>query len=527
MKSINHVFERTLLIFLFGGLSLQSSFAQGLVIKDQLKQRLNDGSAFHAPLDGQGKPSGLIRVRCDVPNLSFKGDVIGEVEYQMNEYWVYLASGSKSIKIVHPNYLPLLIDFNEIEIGEIQSKATYSMTLGEQKFKKEKCGLQITTTPIQAKVYINDLLIENSDNNGYYQLYLPKGTYICRIEQEGYRPFVNTFSMRKESQALQATLESVMAELNVKCKDNYAEIYVDDELRGTGSWNGLLLPGSHSVEARLKNYDSQSQNIVLEERDNRTIVIQQLKRSSGTLRIETNPQHIPIIIDGKSVGKSPYTITLESGAHNIICNPKEQYDCKKIRAEVDVQGGDTTKVLLKIGRKENRGYQSETYDKAYAGDIDAVVELACEKSWDEDSYDEALFWAERIPNVERMFSVIKFDGSDNSHSLALLCNPDKFAERLKQEEQKEPNDMWKKDYGFGTRLSQGYGYLGNSYKMRGEYDKAIACYLKADRYGVEGLGDCYAAKGDKAKAISCYRQLLNGNSYGDERIQSKIDNLTK
>ena len=40
------------------------SFSQGFNVKE-FKQNINDGSAFHAPMDANGHPCGLIKVRSD------------------------------------------------------------------------------------------------------------------------------------------------------------------------------------------------------------------------------------------------------------------------------------------------------------------------------------------------------------------------------------------------------------------------------------------------------------------------------
>ena len=113
--------------------------------------------------------------------------------------------------------------------------------------------------------------------------------------------------------------------------------------------------------------------------------------------------------------------------------------------------------------------------------------------------------------------------------MALLCNPDIVADQLRREEIKEPNDEWKKDlYGFGSKLAQEYNYLGDSYKMRGEYDKAIACYRKFDHVSkYESMGDCYVHKGDYYEAIKYYRMCLKGNisDYTKEKVEKKLKEI--
>ena len=178
-------FLRSLCVIIIFGASM-SVFAQGYQVKE-LKQNLNDGSAFHAPLDASGNPCGLVKVRIDDPDLHFSGSIVGEVENKLNEYFVYLEKGSKQLNVLHPNFMPQVIDFNAYGIDEVASKATYILTLRETKFKKDKCGVTLTLKPENAQLLIDDIAIDNLSGNGFYQLYLPKGDHVCLIAHEGYR----------------------------------------------------------------------------------------------------------------------------------------------------------------------------------------------------------------------------------------------------------------------------------------------------------------------------------------------------
>ena len=74
------------------------SYSQGFKI-EEFKQNINDGSAFHAPMDADGHPCGLVKVRTDDDKLQFGGNIIGKVENKMNEYWVFLSPGSNSLVV--------------------------------------------------------------------------------------------------------------------------------------------------------------------------------------------------------------------------------------------------------------------------------------------------------------------------------------------------------------------------------------------------------------------------------------------
>ena len=224
----------------------QQSFAQGFKVKE-FKQSLSDGSAFNAPVDANGHSSGLIKVRTDVAELQFKGDVLGDVENKTNEYWVYMAKGSKQLGILHPNFLPMTVNLMEYGIAEVDSKATYIMTLTETKYKKEKCGVVMTVKPESAALYVDNVFVENLSGNGYYQLFLPKGDHVCRVAQRGYRPYVQAVNTGKGTQNLNVELESVMAELEIKSRTETAEIYVDGERKGNGTWKGFVIAGEHQI----------------------------------------------------------------------------------------------------------------------------------------------------------------------------------------------------------------------------------------------------------------------------------------
>lgn len=368
----------------------QLTFSQGLKVKE-FKQNLNDGSAFNAPMDDQGHPCGLIKVRTDVAELKFKGDVVGEVENKMNEYWVYMAQGSKQLGILHPNFLPMTIDFSLYGIDEVYSKATYVMILSEMKYNKEKCGVVMTVKPESATLYVDDVLVENISGNGYYQLYLPKGDHVCNVKQKGYRPYVQALTTGKGKQSLNVELESVMAELEIKCRTETAEIYVDGEMKGNSKWKGAVFAGEHRIEARQRNFEPYTQSISIAEKESRIFVIPLLKRAMGKLQIQTTPNNLPISIDSKSIGMSPCTIDIETGLHYIEC---AEFGLKSIRKDIDVSAGRQT-ITLKME------FENDEYREAWNGNMEVIKEIAENRILAynlrgyESCAEEAVFWRER------------------------------------------------------------------------------------------------------------------------------------
>ena len=119
-----------LYVFLLASLVVNG---QGIVVKS-MGQNINDLSASTNPrMDENGNPCGLVKVKSLSSDLRFKGQVVGEVENKVNEYWVYMAQGSKELRIIHPNFFPVDIDFSTYGIGGVDSKSTYVLSLTEKK----------------------------------------------------------------------------------------------------------------------------------------------------------------------------------------------------------------------------------------------------------------------------------------------------------------------------------------------------------------------------------------------------------
>lgn len=510
------------LVSLIGILLLcTSSFSQGLKVKE-FTQNLNDGSAFHAPMDADGHPCGLIKVRSNNPDLHFRGDVISDVENKMNEYWVYVSQNSQFLKINHPNFMPIVISFSDYGI-DVSPKATYILTLEETKYNKEKTGVTIIVKPEDSGLYIDDLFVDNLSGNGYYQLFLPKGEHVCKLMKTGYRPNVQVVQTGKTSQNINVELESIMAELDVKCKTTTAEIYIDNELKGNGTWKGEILAGEHKIEARQQNFNSHIQTITLAEKENMSFIIPELKRAMGKVHIETEPSNFPVIIDGKLVGTSPCTLDIESGNHYVSC---KSYGIIQNRSDFEINGDEMNTVSLRLQ------FTDDDYQKAYNGDLGMILWMAIDKNW-RGEYEESVFWMEKYPQKETLLrNYQSYWNSKNEIYGWWRCEWIKaYCEVGMPEKAIELFPYFRKEAernGGGFDESRNMSYIGDGLYKKKEIDKAIQYYEKASNDGLEGLGDCYASKGDKQRAASYYREWLNlGYSDGRKRVEKKLNELGK
>lgn len=71
----------------------------------------------------------LVKVQIPLSGVGFEGNVVGDSQFKINEYWVYLTPGSKFLQVKCPGYYPLKIDFRKLGLDGVQSKTIYELVL--------------------------------------------------------------------------------------------------------------------------------------------------------------------------------------------------------------------------------------------------------------------------------------------------------------------------------------------------------------------------------------------------------------
>ncbi len=98
-----------------------------LNIKDIRAQQTDLSASVYSRTDMAGKACALVKVAFAQGGAEFEGSVIGAVEYKAGEYWVYITSGSKYLKMKHADYTPLMIRFDDTNVGAVESKKVYEV----------------------------------------------------------------------------------------------------------------------------------------------------------------------------------------------------------------------------------------------------------------------------------------------------------------------------------------------------------------------------------------------------------------
>lgn len=167
--------KKILFLVLLVGLWLPFSYVRAMEVIT-LKPVQEDLSASISPVyDLNGKACALMKIVLPIDNAVFEGNVMGNVGYVSNEYWVYLTEGARFLKIKTPRNGSLTIDFSSYGIHGLVSKQTYELSISVKDEIQQFQSMTIRYQPADAQLYLNGTLMKGV--NGVWTQMLPVGTY--------------------------------------------------------------------------------------------------------------------------------------------------------------------------------------------------------------------------------------------------------------------------------------------------------------------------------------------------------------
>ncbi len=289
-----------------------SVMAQGLSVTafEALPNDLTANLQETTVLDQNGQKCALIRIQ--TPHKGFTYDVgslgIQKVdEDKTGEIWLYVPAGVRRIDIRHQHLGNLLAYAFPVNI---QAARTYRMDLAAANVKmvvqqtNTNTYFIMSVTPAYAQVSV-DGQPQMLGADGTLSLLLAPGEHTYSIRAAGYAPENGTFTLGREKLRKEVKLQSVQATLTLTCPTEGATLYVNDQMRGTGSWTGMLAAGNYFVEARKAGYYGSQYNITLAQREQKTIALPALVARTGMLNVNYTPVDAEVFIDGQRVGTSP------------------------------------------------------------------------------------------------------------------------------------------------------------------------------------------------------------------------------
>ena len=311
-----------LLLFAFG---LIPSFAQNISVSSfkSLDTDLTANTAGTMEKDQNGETAALIKVVTTQTGFTFDGGALGIVKTKQTpgEVWVYIPRGSKKITIKHPQLGVLRDYFFPVAI---ESARTYEMVLiaGEvQTVVKQARTSQYVVfqlMPPDAVVELDGELLKTE--GGVASKMMKFGTYNYRVQAPNYLLEAGSVTVDdpNNKKVVNISLKPNFAKVTINV-DNNAEIWVNGEKKGEGSWSGNLGAGTYELEAKKEGHRSTTitQDFIVTA-EPQIVKLQTPTPIYGEADINSSPGMADIFIDGKKVGQTPLLLSdLLVGLHTI------------------------------------------------------------------------------------------------------------------------------------------------------------------------------------------------------------------
>lgn len=108
-----------------------SVFSQGLSV-DEFKPIVKVEGIIDSRTDLNNRPCALIQVQFPIKGVKFQGNVIGDVPYKEDVYYVYLSPGSTYLQVKSPNSSAFRIDFREYGFKGVGESDIYCLVLSDE-----------------------------------------------------------------------------------------------------------------------------------------------------------------------------------------------------------------------------------------------------------------------------------------------------------------------------------------------------------------------------------------------------------
>ena len=301
--------------------------------------------------DQNGEVAALIKVVTTQTGFTFDGGSLGIVKTVQKpaEIWVYVPRGLKKMTISHPQ-LGILRDYY-LPVA-IASAKTYEMVLvaGEVQtiVKRARTSQYVVfqLTPPNAFVELDGEVL--ATNGGTATKLMKFGTYNYRVQAPNYLPEAGNVTVNdpKNKHVVNVALKPNFSSVILKVDGN-AEIWVNGERKGTGSWTGNLGAGSYIFEAKKENHrDSYTSCDITVTPEPQTITLQAPQPILGEADINSAPAMADIYIDGKKIGQTPQMVSdLPVGQHNVRIGKQGYSD---FNSTFTVREGETSVLTAKL-----------------------------------------------------------------------------------------------------------------------------------------------------------------------------------
>ena len=288
--------------------------AQELTVKS-FKLAENDISAQTlSRKDLNDRNCALVKVQFVGTISEVEGNVVKPLVKHGNETWVYMPQGSRQLKLLTQNYLPVMVTFADYGVEKLESNRTYVlvMTKPMNSVGLQKQTLTIRYTPSSAIVLVDNKMVRGS--NGVAKTTMPVGQHSYVVFCDGYESEEGTVKLKSSAPSdlqIRLSKEVVAAASN-------ANVVIQDNV-STSSTSSLQSATTSSGFSSTSSVSSGSNEISIPVKDG--ITIDMVKVEAGTFMMgatsemqkpynEEKPVHQVTLTNNYYMGKYEVTQAL-------------------------------------------------------------------------------------------------------------------------------------------------------------------------------------------------------------------------
>ena len=180
---------KRILFLIFGMMLCLSTFAQELKVKSFSLAATDISAQTQLRKDLNDEPCALVKVQFVGDILDVEGNVIKPLVKKGNETWAYMTHGSQQMKVLTKDYLPIMVDFSNYDISQLEKNKTYVLVLTKpvgsaESVIQQNQSLIIRYTPSTATVLVDNKMVRG--NNGVAKTTLPVGQHSYIVACDGY-----------------------------------------------------------------------------------------------------------------------------------------------------------------------------------------------------------------------------------------------------------------------------------------------------------------------------------------------------
>ena len=268
-----------------------------------------------------------------VPDL---GSEVVERATRDGEIWLWVSPGIKYLRIKHRDWGQYELRLQDY-VTRIEALHTYKVTIkGALSMATQEQNndsptqqyLVFQLSPTNAMLEVDGQLWEVAPD-GTAMKFVNFGTYSYRVQAPNYLPQTGKVTVddpinsKIESVRLKSDLVHVTFQV-----DADAEIWINNEKKGTRTWTGSLGKGTYKIECKQANHETTmvSQEITAST-EGKTITLPTPIPIYGSLSIESTPNFAKVYIDGEETGQTPkYIPEIQIGSHEIRLSKEGNVD---------------------------------------------------------------------------------------------------------------------------------------------------------------------------------------------------------